>query len=491
MDRPDILLFLSDQHNGRYTGYAGHPIVRTPQLDAMAGEGMVFESVYTACPLSVPARSALLSGQLPSRTGGFSNDYILPSGQATFLHALADAGYETVLCGRMHFVGPDQRHGFTRRIHGDIVGLYAGGVTNDPIFKRTYGVSHCLDVCGGGDSPVLSYDRSVIEAASGFLSESHDKPQCLVVGTYGPHFPYVAPRDQFEYYQKRVDVPASWNPYVPDPNPFVASRQRRTRRSILSGEEEAVTDDIMRAARAAYFGMITEQDRLLGLVREAWRAYLNERDRKGVLVYASDHGDTCGEHNVFGKQTLLEGAVRVPLCMEGDGIPKGARHAAPVSLLDLGPTLCDMAGATAPLGQDGISLFPSIRSQQDDSERAVYSEWMDRMNSPSPVPARMVRKGPWKLIRYVQENELDALFNVMEDPEELCDVKGAHPDVYQELTRALELDWSPERARALCMERNSHQALIKKFYVRNPPVEPPEERWVAPAECLRAPEISI
>ena len=101
----DILLYMSDQHSYRLQGYAGDPIVRTPNLDRLARTGVAMANAMTACPLCVPARAAMISGQLPSNNGVLFNFGSLPSDQATFLHCLNAAGYDTVLCGRMHFVG--------------------------------------------------------------------------------------------------------------------------------------------------------------------------------------------------------------------------------------------------------------------------------------------------------------------------------------------------------------------------------------------------
>lgn len=490
MSKPDILFYLSDQHHGLYGGFAGHPVVRTPNMDAIAASGAVFESAYTPCPLCVPARAALLSGKLPSKTGGFSNGYILPSGQATFLHALAEAGYETVLCGRMHFLGPDQRHGFTKRIFGDMCSLY-GKRISDPVFGHAYGADGSLNVCGGGNSPVLDYDRAVVREALEYLARDHDKPQCVIVGTYGPHSPYVAPPDLFESYLDKVNLPLSWNPDQPDPNPLWDEHRQRTRRAAHTGKEEPVTEAVVRGVRAAYFGMITEQDRLLGEVRAAWRSYLDRTQREGVWVYASDHGDTCGEHGIFGKETLCEGAVRVPLLFEGVGVPVAARFSAPVSLLDIGPTLCDVAGGTAPHGQDGISLWPTLAEGIEGADRAVYSDWMEHMKDPDPIPARMVRKGSWKLIRHERTDVADQLFEITSDPEELINCIHSHPDVYANMVNVLEQDWDPERVKAMSVERVNHQEYIRRYYLRESPPEPPEERWQASPDSLVPPLIPV
>lgn len=115
----DILVFLSDQHSPLFSEYAGGP-ARTPTLNRLCAEGTSYTSCYTSCPLCVPARMSMLTGRLPSKTGVMRNNDTIPDVMPTFLHPFVAAGYETVLIGRMHFVGKDQRHGFTKRLAQDM-----------------------------------------------------------------------------------------------------------------------------------------------------------------------------------------------------------------------------------------------------------------------------------------------------------------------------------------------------------------------------------
>lgn len=119
MSKPDILVFMSDQHTPGLSSFSGG-IARTPNMEKLCEDGVNFTSAYTTCPLCVPARISMLMGKMPSNTGVFTNDGAIPESSATFLHSLVAAGYETVLIGRMHFVGTNQRHGFTKRLVGDI-----------------------------------------------------------------------------------------------------------------------------------------------------------------------------------------------------------------------------------------------------------------------------------------------------------------------------------------------------------------------------------
>ena len=194
----DILLYMSDQHSFGLQGYAGNGIVRTPMLDYLAENGTAMMNASTACPLCVPARAAMISGQLPSNNGVLFNFNAISSDKATFLHSLTVAGYETVLCGRMHFVGPDQRHGYSRRVAGDRTPVFHNSVPGNPGI-RGFDENSSVYYIGTGDSPVLAYDRYVVDHALEYLAQDHDRPQFLTVGTYGPHFPYVAPKELYDY----------------------------------------------------------------------------------------------------------------------------------------------------------------------------------------------------------------------------------------------------------------------------------------------------
>ena len=127
MKQPDILIFMTDQHTPYYSGWYGNN-VDTPNLDALVQEGTAFDEAYTSCPLCVPSRVSMLSGKRPANTGVFTLTDALPDMTPTFLHHLVLQGYETVLVGRMHFIGFDQRHGFTKRIA--------------PLFKRFVTSNH-------------------------------------------------------------------------------------------------------------------------------------------------------------------------------------------------------------------------------------------------------------------------------------------------------------------------------------------------------------
>jgi choline-sulfatase len=400
----------------------------------------------------------MLLGKLPTKTGVFSNDAAIPGTSATFLHSLVAEGYETVLIGRMHFKGIDQRHGFTKRLVGD----FSTATWNRPSGKieAERGVHlgtaepWCLDIMGGGDSPILEYDKAVVKGALEYLKQDHDKPQCIFVSTYGPHFPYVAPVDKYLHYKDRIEIPDSFRNVPEYLNPVLQSK-------IID-----VPDEKLIQARAAYFGMIETIDEHIGTIKKAFDTYLEKQGRKGVFTYISDHGDQAGDRKLFGKTTFFENSARIPLIMEGENIAKGNRITTPVSIMDLGPTLCELAGTKPPPAQDGKSLVRELSGNEDDTERAVLSELINTIYPKMPLKiedaikvlmsakkqkeelptyiSRMVRRGKYKYMTYIGLEEYDLLFDLEADPDEKNNIASEYPEIVNELRDIALKDWNPE-----------------------------------------------
>ncbi|MFW6309094.1 MAG: sulfatase-like hydrolase/transferase, partial [bacterium] len=402
---------------------------------------------------------------------------------------LAAEGYETVFCGRMHFKGEDQRHGFTKRIMDDITVNMWGkrqdfGEELGP-FNKTLGMGGCLDLIGGGNSPVLEYDRKVTEAALNYLDQDHEKPQFLVVGTYGPHFPYVAPLDLYEYYQEKVELPHTMKNDINYNQPIIASKEQKVRNSVLSGKKEKVNKEIILKARAAYYGMITQLDKQIGQVKQKWDEYLNNNQKKGIFIYTSDHGDTAGENNIFGKQTFYEGSARIPLIFEGDGIKADNRIESPVSIMDIGLTLCELTDAVNPPQPDGKSLLKEISQSKIDEERVAICEFIERYED-KIVPGRMLRKDKWKLISYANYNECDLLFNLDDDPHELNNVIEKYPEKVKELRDLIYEDWDIENVIENYRYKKKNQEILNKWGETADYQE--KERWRIPVEITEIDE---
>jgi len=351
----EILVYLSDQHDPLVSGVYGNPWVDTPNLDRIAKEGHVFEHAYTPCPLCVPARLSFLTGKRPSKLNIFNNDCALRGDQPTIAHAIGAAGYETTLVGRMHFKGVDQTHGFDHHRVGDITTQFwgnGGGRRKDlGAFVGTTNMKGCLDLVGGGDSPVLDFDECVVDDTLHLLGEKSERPRFIVTGTYAPHFSYAAPKDLYEKYKERLRRV----------NEDIKSENHAAYRHM----ERQIDDELLLSIRAAYYGMVENMDQQIGRVYDAWKKSLKASGRDGIFVYVSDHGDMLGERKMVGKQTFYERSVRVPLIIAGDGIESG-RTTVPVSLLDLSRSLVDWAQANLIPEMEGENLMTIAKEGRKD-----------------------------------------------------------------------------------------------------------------------------
>lgn len=470
--KKDILLFISDQHSFLQQGYAGDSIVRTPNLDRLAAGGSAFMNCITPYPLCVPARMCLMSGQLASRCDVMSNSGVLSSARATFVHSLDNAGYDTVLCGRMHFVGPDQRHGFTRRIAGDLTPFY----TNRPrTMKDERGVHantavggrSSLEVIGAGNSPTLEYDRYVISHAFEYLSGEYEKPQFLCVGTYAPHHPFVAPKKLYDYYLDKVKVPEESLAAGHDP--------------FYDGCFLDKDPDVIKAVRAAYYALVEFMDEEVGRVYDAFQDYLSRTGHEGVFIYVSDHGEHAGTRGMYGKNTFYEESVHVPMIFCGSGVGRGRLFNGATSLLDLGPTICDIAGATMAKDQEGCSLRPQLEGEKDDIDRMVISELGGRINKKTGefTYGQMVKCETYKYLRYYRNGIHESMFNMSDDDLELHDILRENEEMASRMrsfldSSCLPLDRIRENAEA---EKTNLEITMKCDFDH-------EERWRAP-ECAR------
>ena len=254
MKQPDIIIYMSDQHGAAYTSW-GDVKADTPVLEEIKNNGVSFEQAYSPCPLCVPARMSMMSSRLPHRTGVYDNNFTIPNTMPCYTHELVKAGYETVLIGRMHFIGKDQRHGFTKRLAGDITPVSWKKPFGKIISERgkttsAFSSGGATKLAGAGPSIVTEYDNYVLDTARKYIAKKHDKPQFIVVGTFGPHCPYIADEVLFQKYMERVNEPGFFDENeIPDfvkKNPALAQKMK----------DENVTSDIAKGCLAAYLAQV-------------------------------------------------------------------------------------------------------------------------------------------------------------------------------------------------------------------------------------------
>jgi len=424
---PNVLLIMADQLAASWLPAYRHRVVQAPNLTALARDGVTFDAAYCPSPLCAPSRASLLTGLLPSRTGVHDNAAEMRATLETVTHRLRAAGYATALAGKMHFVGPDQLHGFEERLTPDV---YPAGLdwTPDwrlPLTERLpwyHTMDSVLHPGVSAASMQVDYDDEVsfhaVRALFDHARRRRGDPFFLVASFTNPHDPWELPARWWERYDPAaIDLPEV--PAIPFDEADPHSRRLREMSGI---DEAALTDAQIRRARHAYFAAISYVDDRIGQVLLALRESGLEDDT--IVVFTADHGEMLGERGLWFKMAFFEHAARVPLIIR---LPRGlaragARVADPVSLLDVAPTLIDLAGLDppAPGETDGTSLAPLLRGGARDAP--VLAEYLAEGVS---APAVMVRRGRHKYIRC--PGDPDVLYDLGADPHERHNL-GAAPD---------------------------------------------------------------
>ena len=421
--RPNILLVMFDQMSPQSLPFYGHPLVQAPNLQRLADTGVVFDSAYCNSPLCAPARFSLMAGQLPTRIGAYDNAAEFPSTVPTVAHYLRSLGYRTCLSGKMHFVGPDQLHGFEERVTTDMYpGDFGWTPTWDDPAKIHWWFHNMLSVTEAGPyerSLEMDYDEEVGYQAVRWLYEaargSDSRPFLLTVSFMHPHDPFLAPRPDWDRYDHdAIDMPAV--PYQPPDKRDPLSRRLY---DLYDRDEYRVTDAHVRNARHAYYAMITYIDRKFGELVAALEATGFADDT--MIVATADHGDMLGERGLWYKMTFFERSARVPLIL---GQPRlfGARRVAQnVSLVDLLPTFVELAGEGRAFDPavpvDGNSLVPLAAGSAEEWPDTVYGEYMGEGTF---QPLFMIRRGRYKYV--CCEGDPPQFFDLAADPHELTNL---------------------------------------------------------------------
>ncbi|MGL4311367.1 MAG: choline-sulfatase [Paracoccaceae bacterium] len=413
MTRPNILILMVDQLNGTLFPDGPATFLHAPNLKALAARSVRFANAYTGSPLCAPGRASFMSGQLPSRTGVYDNAAEFRSDIPTYAHHLRRAGYHTALSGKMHFVGPDQLHGFEQRLTTDIYPADFGWTPDyrKPGERIDWWYHNMGSVTGAGVAEItnqLEYDDDVAHQAMQKLYDlsrgGDDRPWCLTVSFTHPHDPYVARRRYWDLYEGVPELTA------PEPIPY-AAQDAHSKRLMDACDFRAfdITEGHIRRARQGYFANISYVDDMIGRVLQV----LDDTRQEAVIVFTSDHGDMLGERGLWFKMNFFEGSARVPLMVSAPGMTAG-RIDAPVSTLDVTPTLADLAGvslAEVLPWTDGESLWPLANGQGRDTPVL-----MEYAAEGTIAPMVAIRQGDWKYVACAADPEL--LFNLRLDPEE-------------------------------------------------------------------------
>lgn len=391
-DRPHILILMPDQLRADALGCAGNPAIRTPNIDHIAREGVLFTHAYTVCPICMPARASFVDGLYPHNHRMWTNAGSLSPADETLFHHLQAHGYFVAYIGKSHFYphkrGDHLRHhedymrargiDYVHETTGPWATLYTDSYMTDEwqerglltAFRDDYKRRRATGPRAVWPSPLPTdafLDSYIGRQAVAFIrSYEGRRPLCLFVGFGGPHEPWDAPEDYATMYDPETmpeAIPPEETPeWAP---PYAAQRARE-------GRIEAMTDEDIRRIRANYYGKISLIDRWIGEILDALadRGWLDET----MIIFWSDHGEMAGDHSRLHKSVFYESSVHVPLIIRHPEISGGRTIPALVEIIDVFPTLLDAIGAPSSSRCMGQSLWPILRGETVSHRDQVLSE---------------------------------------------------------------------------------------------------------------------
>lgn len=447
----NLLIIISDEHRKDAMGCAGHPVVRTPNLDALAARGTLFENAYTPSPMCVPARAALATGRHVHQCGNWDSATPYDGSASSWMHEVRAAGMHAASIGKLHFRSQEDDNGFSEEIKpmhvvggtGWTIGLLR---ENPPPYTSA---AELAEDVGRGSSSYTDYDRDITAAAGTWLAEraASGQPWAGFVSLVSPHYPLTAPDEFYDLYD-----PAEMD------MPLAAERPSHPELQNVAGffnYGDYFDAARTREAKAAYYGLTTFMDHCAGRILQALEDSGAAQDT--LVIYTSDHGDMMGDQGFWTKQVMYEASAGVPMIAAGPGVPAGQRVRTGATLLDLAATARDVAGLPADAARPGRSLL-DLANAPDDMQRTILSEYHD---GGSRTGTFMIRWENWKYVHYCGWRP--QLFDLDTDPDELDDL-AEHPGyagIRKEGARRLSEICDPEdvNRRAFADQRAKIEAL--------------------------------
>ncbi len=439
---------------GLYGGFA-----RTPHLEALAKTGAIFENAYCNYPLCAPSRFSMMTGQLPMTIGAFDNAAELPASLPTFAHYLRRAGYHTCLSGKMHFIGPDQLHGFEERLTTEIYPAdfawlpdwASGGQSFAPVRNTIERGGVCAW------NMQLAFDEDVTFQAVRKIYDHARRPAdpfCLVVSLTHPHHPFLITPEYWERFD-HAEIPEPRVGRLSDAD--LDPHSQRTRQ-VLGLSQSDVTAEQARNARHAYYGAIGYIDDKIGTVLGALETAGLAEDTAIFMI--SDHGEMLGERGLWAKDCFFEWAMRIPFLVKLPGYSGGQRFTENVSLVDLMPTLLELASVDrAELCEPtaGRSVLELLEDRGGDWPDRVLAEYSAEA---AEAPMVMIRQGHYKYIH--GETDPPLLFDLANDPKELRNLAAdpAEAARAQDFARQVAAGWDLKAADAAIRLSQRRRALV-------------------------------
>ncbi len=450
MAAKNLLIIMSDEHSFETAGCYGHPIVKTPNIDRLAARGTRFTNAYTPSPVCVPTRAAIHTGRHVHEIRTWDSATPYNGAPPSWGHELLAAGRRSVSIGKLHFRSREDDNGFEPEICPMHVVNGVGwisGLLRDELPPNAEPSREYAEMIGPGGSSYVDYDRDVCAAACDWLERdagASGEPWTCFVSMVAPHYPLTPPKRFYDLYPPD-QMDARRDPLAYERHPFL--KQFRE----FWNFEDYFTPESRNVARASYYGLISYMDDNVGKILNALEA--SGIAGETIVIYTSDHGDMIGNHGFWAKCTMYEDSAGVPLILAGPEVGQGKLVDDPCTLLDIYPTVLDVAGLepaldTAP--RAGVSLLKAARGEAPD--RTILSEYHD---GGCQSGFYMVRWDNWKYIHYI--NYPPQLFDLKEDPLELNDLgqSADHGPQRDEGRRRLELILDPEATNAQALREQA------------------------------------
>jgi len=433
--RPNILFIQSDSWDGRVLGCMGHPamVKATPNLDALAARGVLFRNAHCNNPICCPSRASMWSGRYTHHCEGWNNYKGLSKSDSTFRTQLDAAGYRTQTYGKEDYLSG--AHTVRARV--------SAWTRSANITRPQYRMAG-PELIAGDEARVHQGDWRKADQTVAWLEDaakSPGTPFTLYLGISAPHPEFVTSDRYYNLIDKTgVTIP----PADKQDHPAMAYQR------AVKNWRHGFSEDMVRRVRRIYYAMCAEVDAMMGEILAALeRTGLAEST---YVIFTSDHGENALEHRQFYKMNFYESSARIPLIVAGPDVRHGAEVTAPVSLVDIYPTLMDMAGIAQPDGLDGHSLMPELAEGSAARPDWVLGEYHDTTCNTGTF---MLRRGDWKYIAYV--GQPPQLFNLKDDPEEVTNCAETAPAVVAEMDALLRriVDYEAVDAKVKAYDRDA------------------------------------
>jgi len=447
---PNVVIYMSDEHNPFFSTVYGHKGIKTPNMARLTSMGTTFENAYCPSPLCMPSRSAFMSGRPVHQIQVYNNCRVVNFDYPSYGSVLKSQGVYTAYIGKTHVYNHFSKLGFSEMIRPlDTEPPGDTNIVRTPLTIRKGAASRADQY--GPRKDAFSEDQCCIDEAVEWLTKKAPtvgRPWTLTVNTEAPHFPHYVTQELWNMYADNADLPKYGPKYASANHPYAKDLKAHFETNLFSEEQ-------IRGLRRGYLGRITWVDNALGHLIDTLEesGQVNET----VIVYTSDHGEMLGKFGMWWKCSLYEDSVCIPLIVAGPGFKKGARVKTPVTLHDLQASIFKALGKTRPDGWWGTALQDI---PENDFTRPVFAEYHGHGVRSG---AFMIRRGKWKLIYNMGAPH--QLFDLESDPDELDNVVETEKEIFNELVGELRSICSleEENKRAHQFERKQLNALKKSY----------------------------